>query len=46
MAFELPAETTQMRASNLPGQPTPYLLKGLEDNDSAWNLVESRPSSL
>jgi hypothetical protein len=32
-----------MRASNLPGLPTPYLLKGLEDDDSAWNLVESRP---
>jgi hypothetical protein len=32
-----------MRASNLPAHPPPYLLKGLEDDDSAWNLVENRP---
>lgn len=32
-----------MRAANLSVQPTPYLLKGLEDDDAAWNLVESTP---
>jgi hypothetical protein len=43
MAFQPPPRTTKLRAIALTNAGTPYLLKGLDDDDSAWNLVEERP---
>jgi hypothetical protein len=43
MAFEPPPRTTQLRAIDLTNAGTPYLLKGLDDDDSDWNLVETKP---
>jgi hypothetical protein len=40
--FEPPATTRRMRAIDATTVPTPYLLKGLNDPDSEWNLVEER----
>jgi hypothetical protein len=44
MTFEPPPRPRQMRADTLLSWPTPYVLKGLDD-DSAWNLVETKPIS-
>jgi hypothetical protein len=43
MAFEPPPRTTQLRAIDLTNAGTPHLLKGLDDDDSDWNLVETKP---
>ncbi len=44
MAFQPPPTTRQFRARELEnGASPPYLLKGLEDDDSEWNLVEKDP---
>jgi hypothetical protein len=43
MTFQPPLRTTQLRAVDLTSAGTPYLVKGLDDDDSAWNLVEARP---
>jgi hypothetical protein len=32
-----------MRASDLPGWRAPYLLKALDEDNSAWNLVSETP---
>lgn len=45
MAFEPPRRTWQLNARDLAGASPPYLFKGLDDDDSAWNLVQRRPAS-
>jgi hypothetical protein len=35
--------TWQLKVSDLAGASPPYLFKGLDDDDSAWNLVRERP---
>jgi hypothetical protein len=43
MAFEPSPAARPMRAISLANWPTPYLLKGADDDDSSWNLVEQVP---
>jgi hypothetical protein len=43
VTFEPPRRTWQLDASDLAGASPPYLLKGLDDDDLAWNLVQRRP---
>jgi hypothetical protein len=42
-SYESPARTRQHRAADLAGMSPPYLFKALDDDDSAWNLVQERP---
>lgn len=43
MTFEPPPTTRQMRALMATTWPIPYLLKGIDDDDLAWNLVREAP---
>jgi len=43
--FEPLRRTWQLNARELGGASPPYLFKGLDEDDSAWNLVQRRPVS-
>lgn len=45
MTFEPPdsSSTKQFRAVQLTNYPPPYVLKGVDEPDSEWNLVERQP---
>ena len=43
VTFKPPRRTRQLNAGDLAGEIPPYLFKGLDDDDSAWNLVRKRP---
>ncbi len=45
VTFEPPRRTWQLNAGDLTGASPPYLFKALDEDDSAWNLVQRRPVS-
>lgn len=44
MTYEPPSHTWQLKAGELAGNTnTPYLFKGVDDDDSQWNVVARTP---